>query len=234
MISEPAQQDAASASQPTLWGLRPVQLHDRFWAARGIQVVRQGEPSQIVKDAELFLLTSARTLAIFRIGRLVDQISWIEPDLLFVRLHQTRERGYREMVVTDEHGRFVRFDRQYSAADLRIARVALTPSRRIAEAWQGAADPLEEWRRLRRRIPRTRRMTVSLDGNVYERTNNHELMQCVTDVIRIWRTPDATIGRARRFGQGVWFENAERIVAVATAVEFCSGSAGVRIMLHNV
>jgi glycine hydroxymethyltransferase len=38
---------------PTLWGLTPTELHDRFWAARGVQVVRQGEPSQIVDDTEL-------------------------------------------------------------------------------------------------------------------------------------------------------------------------------------
>ena len=41
----------------TIWGLDPVQLHTRYWAAHGVQVVRQGEPSDIVKHAELFLLT---------------------------------------------------------------------------------------------------------------------------------------------------------------------------------
>ncbi len=41
----------------TIWGLDPFQLYTRFWAAHGVQVVRQGEPSQIVKHAELFLLT---------------------------------------------------------------------------------------------------------------------------------------------------------------------------------
>jgi hypothetical protein len=28
----------------TIWGLDPFPLHSRFWAAHGVQVVRQGEP----------------------------------------------------------------------------------------------------------------------------------------------------------------------------------------------
>ena len=33
---------AAAEQMPTLWGLDALQLHVRFWAARGVQVVRQG------------------------------------------------------------------------------------------------------------------------------------------------------------------------------------------------
>ena len=50
----------------TIWGLDPVALHHRFWAAHGIQVVRQGEPSEIVDHAELYLLTDPRSLVLFR------------------------------------------------------------------------------------------------------------------------------------------------------------------------
>ena len=28
---------------PTVWGLNPIELHDYFWAARGVCVVRLGE-----------------------------------------------------------------------------------------------------------------------------------------------------------------------------------------------
>src|ERR1051325_6199163 len=91
---------------PTIWGLDPVQLHDRFWAARGVQVVRQGQPSEIVRHAELFLLTDPRSLVLFKIGRLVEQLSWLRPELMSIRLRATRDHGYRERVLTDPHGRF--------------------------------------------------------------------------------------------------------------------------------
>ena len=210
MITKP-DTPADTAEYPTVWGLNPIQLHDRFWAARGVQVVRQGEPSQIVKDAELFLLTDPRCLAMFKIGHLVDQLSWLHPDLLFIRLHETREHGYREMVVTDTHDRFIRFNRIYGASDSRLARVALTPHRRMAEQWQSAVDPRTGWRKLRRRTPRSRRMTVSEDGRLYDRTDPHEIMQSLRDLIRIWKSPDATISRARSAGSGVWADRSARL-----------------------
>src|SRR5438045_8439680 len=123
----------SSFSAPrTIWGLDPIQLHTRFWAAHGVQVVRQGEPSQIVKHAELFLLTDPRSLVIFKLAPVMDVLNWIEPTVLFIRLHDTRERGYREKVVTDQSDRFVRFPPPYEYPG-RPARVVLTPERKAAQ-----------------------------------------------------------------------------------------------------
>src|SRR5206468_9963783 len=102
--TSPSASVPAPAAPPdrTIWGLDPVQLHTRFWASHGVQVVRQGEPSQIVKSAELFLLTDPRSLVIFKLAPVMDVLNWIQPQVLFLRLHDIRERGYREKVVTDE------------------------------------------------------------------------------------------------------------------------------------
>jgi len=204
MITASEANQSQSPQPPTVWGLTPVQLHHRFWAARGVQVVRQGERSEIVEHAELFLLTNADSLTIFKIGRLVHQLSWLTPALMFIRLHETRDHGYREKVITDRHGEFVRFNRIYGGADSRLARVALTPSRRIAEVWQSAPDPRTGWRQLRKKIPPSKRTTVSVDGNVYDSNTPQEVMQCMRDLIQIWQTPDATIPRARRIAPSVW------------------------------
>ena len=48
----------APAIKRTLWGLDPFQLYTRFWAAHGVQVVRQGEKSAIVGHAELLVHVS--------------------------------------------------------------------------------------------------------------------------------------------------------------------------------
>lgn len=209
MISPTAISEQATArSAPTVWGLSPSQVHDRFWAARGVQVVRQGEPSEIVNHAELFLLTDRRLLTIFKIRRLVDQLSWLAPEMMVIRLHEARDHGYREVVVTDERSRFVRFHRQYGASDARLARVALTPSRRVAELWQSASDPKAGWRELRRRVGRARRTVVSVDANVYDRTMPEEVMQCLRDLVQVWKTPDATISRVRKVHGDVWSDRA--------------------------
>src|SRR6478672_10550121 len=97
---------SAPGARPSVWGLSPTQLHDRFWASRGIQVVRLGEPSEIVEGAELFLLTASRSLVMFRLAVLVERMSWDRPDVLFVRLHEERNVWYRERVITDSQGRY--------------------------------------------------------------------------------------------------------------------------------
>src|SRR5471032_2592353 len=77
--ASPSSAGAASHQHRTIWGLDPVQLHTRYWASNGVQVVRQGEPSEIVRHAELFLLAESATLALFRLADLMDALNWIKP-----------------------------------------------------------------------------------------------------------------------------------------------------------
>ena len=206
--AEPSQsaQELPSAPVPStrsIWGLDPQQLHTRFWAAHGVQVVRQGEPSEIVKHAELFLLTDSGSLTLFVLSPLMDALNWIKPQVLFVRLHDPHERGYRENVLTDESERFVRFQRVYDASH-HLARVALTPDREIAQLWQSAPDPLTGWRRLRRFISRHDRVTRSVDGAVYGANAPREVADFLHDLLQIWKRPDSTVLRAKKVGPDVW------------------------------
>jgi lipopolysaccharide/colanic/teichoic acid biosynthesis glycosyltransferase len=196
MVS-PLPASSTGSSARTIWGLEPLQLHTRYWAAHGVQVVRQGEPSQIVRHAELFLLTDPRSLTIFKLAPVMDVLNWIQPQVLFIRLHDTRERGYRERVVTDEHDRFVRYQRLYDTPG-RLARVVLTPEREVAQLWMSAPDPLTAWRRLRRYTPRIDRVTISVIGQVYDRTVDREIADFLHDLVRDWKRPDATIDRAAK------------------------------------
>ena len=86
MTAAPSTAHRASAAVPTIWGLTPIQVHDRFWASRGVQVVRPGEPSDLVEAAELFLLLDAHSLVVFRLRDLVELLSWLDPHLLVVLL----------------------------------------------------------------------------------------------------------------------------------------------------
>jgi lipopolysaccharide/colanic/teichoic acid biosynthesis glycosyltransferase len=188
----------------TVWGLDPVQLHARFWAARGIQVVRQGEPSEIVPQAELFLLAEPRTMAIFRLNTIVEQIAWLKAELMVVRISDRRDRGYREVVVTDEEERFVRFQREYGGSDPRLARIALTTDREVAKLWQAAPSPRAGWQKLRRIVRRAERWTVSVEGRVYDRESEHEIAGFVRDLVETWRRPDSTVQDIRRLAPQVW------------------------------
>ena len=187
----------------TVWGFDPVALHTRFWAAQGVQVVRQGEPSAIVDHAELYLLTDAGSLTLFKLAPLMDVLNWVKPHVLFVRLHDARERSYRENVVTDSQGKFVRFQRLYDATS-RPTRVAFTPDRDVAQLWQSAPSARVGWRRLRRYARRTDRAAQSVTGVVYDRTDARELAYFLHDLVAAWQQPDSTVLRAVRHGAQAW------------------------------
>ena len=204
IVTPPAPRESP-APQPrrTIWGLDPVQLHTRYWASNGVQVVRQGEPSEIVKHAELFMLSESSTLTLFRMSDLMEALNWIKPQVLFVRLHDSRERGYREHVVTDEFDQFVRFERLYDHSG-RLTRIVLTPDRDVAKLWQSAPDARTGWRRMRRFLPRRDRATVSINGNVYDRTVGRDVAHFVHDLVARWQRPDSTVLRARSVTGRVW------------------------------
>lgn len=204
MISTSTERTTEELDHPTVWGLTPTELHDRFWAARGVQIVRPGEESEIVEGAELYLLLAPRLLANYRLRAAVTQLSWLKPDVLWVRLHDHRERGYSEVAITHEQNRFVRFERSYMGSDARLTRAALTPHRHIAKLWQSAPDARSGWRQLRAQVPRARRATISLTGRTYDRFVDHEVMTFVRDLLQTWKFPDATIDRAQKIAPRVW------------------------------
>ena len=190
--------------QPTIWGLSAVELHDRFWAARGVQVIRQGQPAEVVKHAELYLLTDKDSLSIFRLGRVVDTMSWLKPQILFARIHDTHDPGYQERVITDGDDGFVRFERVYRHLNYRLGRVAVTPDPDVAERWMQSRDARESWRKLRRSIPAKQRTTISVDGCVFNRRDDRQVNDFVHELINLWRRPDSTINRAQRLTGEVW------------------------------
>ncbi|HUB25372.1 MAG TPA: hypothetical protein VL992_08070 [Tepidisphaeraceae bacterium] len=190
---------------PTVWGLDPIQLLTRYWASLGVQVVRQGEPSQIVSHAEVYLLTDPRSLVLFKLSRVMEVLNWIKPLVVFVRLHDERERSSRHEALTTEDGRFVRFARRADSAETAgLSRVVLTPEIEVARLWQSAPDPVTGWRRLRRFTPRHDRMTLSLPGSVFSRWRRDEIALLGRQLVKTWKRPDAVVARAVRAGDAAW------------------------------
>ena len=192
------------SENPTIWGLAPAELHDRYWAARGVFVVRPGQRGDIPDDAELCMLVDSRTLAIFRMSEVIETMSWIKPLILFVRIVDKHDDEYREQVLTDKHGRFIRFKRFYGCGTTRcIARVAFTRNRKIAKIWQATVDPRASWRNLREQARTVRRESVKLDGKAYDRKSDDDVSRLVFDLIEHWRHPSATLP-IKKLAPHVW------------------------------
>jgi len=195
---------AATQQLPTVWGLDPFDIHARFWASYGVQIVRPGEPSQLVPHAELFMLIDPRMLAVFRLASILDTISWLRPDLVLVRLTDPRKQAYSERVVTDERGAFVRFQRLYDRSDIRIGRVALTQDREIASVWQRAPDSRAGWTRLRHLVRKRSRYACRMRARVFDAERPEEIAKFTRHLVQHWRRPDATVTGIREVAASIW------------------------------
>jgi lipopolysaccharide/colanic/teichoic acid biosynthesis glycosyltransferase len=202
--------DAAGAAAPaerTIWGLTPAEIHDRYWAARGVQVVRFGQRSQIVDGAELYLLSDPWLLTAFPPARVAERIYWAGASAAFVRLRDERQREYTERVVSDARDLFVCLERVYGATDSRFARVVLTPDRAIADAWQAANDAHAAWRVVRRMVPPTRRLIDRVRSRVFDSRDRNEVREFMQRLADFWLRPDITISRASQRRDGIWIDS---------------------------
>jgi lipopolysaccharide/colanic/teichoic acid biosynthesis glycosyltransferase len=191
-------------AMPTVWGLDWFGLHTRYWASKGIQIVRSGEKSQLVPAAELYLLLDQTTLTLFRPASILDAVSWMNPDLIICRVLDKSPHPYAEQIVTDEQGQFVKFQRLYNAQRLRTGRVLLTHDRDLAGIWQETADPSAAWQRLRGMTRRTDRFASKLRGRLFDGSSADDVHRFGHELVSRWQRPDATISRIRQVAEGVW------------------------------
>ncbi len=208
--------DAASHSRsspnaPTVWGMDWMELHARYWAARGVQLVRVGERTPLVAHAELFMLLDKHTLSLFRLAPILDDVSWVKPELIIVRVSDSAKQPYSERMIADENGKFIRLQRIYDATQVRIGRVVLTSDPDLAAVWQQSADAGSGWEQLRKLTRRTDRYPAKLRGKLFDANNPDDLARFGHELIQRWPRPDATISRIREVAPGIWADKDAKV-----------------------
>ena len=122
------------------------------------------------------MLLDKHTLSLFRLAPILDDVSWIKPDLIIVRVSDAAKQPYSERLVADEHGKFIRLQRIYDATQVRIGRVVLSSDKDLAGVWQQAPDARTGWEQLRKLTRRTDAEWVQLrDRLSEERRQGREL-----------------------------------------------------------
>jgi len=142
-------------------------------------------------------------LVLFRPSQILDTLYWVDPVLFVVRVRDARPQPYREEAVTEDE-RLVGFRRVYRASGVRSQRVALTPSLTLARMWQNAPSVSAPWRWLRSMVEPERRVVRSVSARTYDERAPGEVMDCMHDLMQLWRSPDTTIRRVVSPLPGVW------------------------------
>src|SRR5213078_4603802 len=108
----------------------------------------------------------------------------------------------------------------YADTDSRLARVALTPERRLAHLWQNSTDPRAAWQEIRKEVERNQRSVMSVNGNVFDRAEDAEVMQFMRSLMQRWPRPDATVSRISqpRRNSKIWTDQTSAIDETTTLV----------------
>ena len=204
MIISPAPARSETPESPTVWGLNPQQLHERFWAAQGVQVVRRGQKCRLAHQAQAFLLLQNDVLAILDLAAVADVFAAPKSDLVYLRIDVGRQDMVHERVVTDEGGQFVRF-----RALLRAA--ALAKSAGGADGVAGRGPALAVGGKFPRRLAfapphrgSARRSTVYCCGRLFDSLQCTELAAFVKALAAAWPTPQQSVTALRQHAPGLW------------------------------
>lgn len=206
MISQPD-----VATRPTLWGLTPRELHDRYWAALGVQVVQQGDTeSEIARSAELFLLMEKSAMILFDLRPLLELFTMYKPSLLRLRVLDNTQPSYAESIVAASSGEFVRYNRDYGHHRCgQVLRVALTESRDVAGNWAVIKDAKQSWRTLKATVPRHLRIATRVQGSFLLENPSADAITIMRAILARWNRPDMTIDAISRWKEG-WVHAGEK------------------------
>jgi lipopolysaccharide/colanic/teichoic acid biosynthesis glycosyltransferase len=146
-----------------------------------------------------------------RLAPILDDVAWLQPELIAVRVRDRARSEYREQVLRGEDGRFIRFVRRYPDADARMGRVGLTTDPEIARLWQESSSVSDGWKRLRRLVRPSRRHAASIRGRLYSLTAQGDVSQYAKDLVTYWDRPDATIDAVSSNSDGVWIDSSAKV-----------------------
>jgi lipopolysaccharide/colanic/teichoic acid biosynthesis glycosyltransferase len=214
-----------------VWGLTPAQIHDRFWASRGVEVVRpgcglqtggdrleapdgrEGRPpvaslkppaSGLVSDARpvFYLLAPEHALLAFDLAPALKQFHWIKPRAVRMRIVDGRTDPYRELVLSDGQDRLIAIRRQYQPTNPPTVRCWITPDRRLAALWAAARGGREASSRLRAALGRDDTANIVADGRVHRADDPASALEWLDVVGGAWGLSRA--GRVSAVVDGVY------------------------------
>lgn len=196
-----------------IWGLSPADLYDRYWAARGIQVVRPGTRVEM-RGPKLYLLIAKRHFLFFDIRPLTRQLNQLKPRAVRLRISDDRQQPYRETVLTDGDDRFVAIRRHYRASLQTGARAWLTPDAALARRWSEAATTARGAVALKEAAG-TRLISLAAPGQVLSTSHAGDAEECLQIIQQRWRNPGVALEGVFEFQPGVWVHEQTRLPAQA-------------------
>ena len=156
-----------------LWGLSVVDLHDRYWMAREVAVVRRGGHLPAAGATRVYLLTEGSALVRLHLHAVLERHYWVHHSLYLIGLKP--QAGYDKPL-----------------------RLAMTVLPTVAEFWAGMAAKSRPWMALRAAFPDN--AAIRIPGRVY---GPEQAEEYVGSLARDWNDPELTIEGVTKLGRKV-------------------------------
>lgn len=186
-----------------VWGLTLTEIHDRYWASRGFQIVRPGGAKPDPNGPELYILLDEDKLVGFGVRRLLRIMSWMHPKAIRVRLVETENSPYHESVRDDGEGQFIKFVRSYNARQIHSAQLWITPIVELAQRWNKAPSGREGSRQLASELETEERVALRVPGRIFK-TDIEGSDHFRRWILRAWASPSGVIQGVYQPSPGVW------------------------------
>lgn len=236
--------------QPLFWGLGHKELHDRFWASRGVQVVRPGmlldrkngghvaapkeSPSKRHRG-DFYLLLGTGDLVLFRLAPLLDRFSWLKPRAMRLRLIEQEPEPYVETVETDENGLLKRIRRHYHSRSSATQQAWLTADGSLARAWARCETTAEAKRTIKNRLEKYPIVPAITHARLFESDSDpHRIDQFLILLQRLWHRPGATLDGVYEFSPGIWVHEQAQVAHEARLIAPLWIGAGVQVGATDV
>jgi lipopolysaccharide/colanic/teichoic acid biosynthesis glycosyltransferase len=240
MISSTTRERALSEEQAEehfmLWGTNSIELHDRIWASRGVQVVRAGLQALVAPEAPLYLLLDEKQLTVFDCAEVLKALHWRKPRVVRIRTRESRRESYQEVVRFDEEGLFLGIQRDYGVASDSLDRCWITPDRTVASRWCSALNVAEAVRELRETVRHQDRAYVAVDADSCPDVSDDEQLKkrWIERALGTSTRLSLVFDQAYQFAPGVWVHESSSVHPSARFVGPAWIGAGVQVPAESV
>jgi hypothetical protein len=195
-------------TEPTLWGLSPTELHDRYWTAAHICVVRQGSGHDLPKDVDAFLLLKAGELIACQSEGMAERMYWSRSQAISLRVaRKVSSSRHVERCVFDEDDRLVGMQRGPSLGDEEqvSTRAILTRDAQLADLWsRGSAT----WASFRKRLKTLSRSSLEMTGQWCGTGDSEQRRSLVVEsILDSWLRPGIAVPGVEQQGDRTWVDN---------------------------
>lgn len=241
-LTEPApvgRDEAATRGGGMLWGADAGELHDRYWASRGVQAVRRGLSRVDPDGPDVYLLMTNRALLIFDPRKAVNKLMWLRTKAMRLRVDDGSSEPYVESVRFVGDDEIESIDRRYKLQGRAATRAWLTTDRAIAERWAAMDDVPSPWLALRASMGnglggRPTLPAARAGGLVFDRTSPEDRRRFVRFLLMRWKDPESLFPGAYLWDSGVVAHEMSTIESGARIIGPVWIGAGVLVTADSV